>query len=129
MAKLRARTKKWLHRGAIALGALIGLAAIAFGIALFHYDRVVAQQFEGRRWTLPAKVYAAPLELYAGLRLPVDDLLAELERLHYVEAAELTRAGTYHRRRGRFEIAVRAARFADEQRPASRSRSSASIRC
>lgn len=118
MAKLRARTKKWLRRGAIALGALVGLAAIAFGIALFHYDRVVARQFEGRRWTLPAKVYAAPLELYAGLRLPVDDLLAELERLHYVEATGLTRAGTYHRRRGRFEIAVRAARFADEQRPA-----------
>ena len=34
--------------------------------------------FEGRRWTLPAQVYAAPLELYAGLPLSLADLEHEL---------------------------------------------------
>ncbi len=115
---MKARTKKILRRVALAAGALAAAAAIAFAVALFYFDRQVARQFEGRRWTLPAKVYAAPLELYAGLSFSPDDLVAELERLKYRETTELARPGTYRRRRGRFEIAVRAARFADEQRPA-----------
>jgi hypothetical protein len=33
------------------------------------FDRSVTLQFQGRRWTLPAQVYAAPLELYVGAPL------------------------------------------------------------
>ncbi|MGE0582236.1 MAG: penicillin-binding protein 1B [Steroidobacteraceae bacterium] len=115
---MKARTKKWLRRCAVAAAALAAAAALVFVAALFYYDREVAQQFEGRRWTLPAKVYAAPLELYAGLPFSPADLTAELARLHYRETPTLARPGTYRRRRGRFEIAVREVRFADEQRPA-----------
>lgn len=115
---MKARTKNILKNTGIAVGALAGAVAVAFMIALFYYDRQVAAQFEGRRWTLPAKVYAAPLELYAGLAFTTDDLIAELDRLQYRETSELTRPGTWRRRRGRFEIAVREARFADELRPA-----------
>jgi len=115
---MKARTKNILKNAGIAVGALAGAVVVAFMIALFYYDRQVAAQFEGRRWTLPAKVYAAPLELYAGLAFSTDDLIAELDRLQYREVSELTRPGTWRRRRGRFEIAVRGARFADELRPA-----------
>ncbi|MEZ5531367.1 MAG: penicillin-binding protein 1B [Steroidobacteraceae bacterium] len=115
---MKARTRKWLRGLAVGVGALAALAALAFAIAFFYYDREVAQQFEGRRWTVPAKVYAAPIELYVGLPFTIDDFLAELERLKYRAATELDRPGSYRRRRGRFEIAVRAARFADELRPA-----------
>lgn len=115
---MKARTKRILRRSAIGVAALAAAAALAFTVAFIHYDREVARQFEGRRWTLPAKVYAAPLELYVGLPFSPDDLLAELERLRYRETPELSRPGSYRRRRGRFEIAVRAARFADEERAA-----------
>ncbi|MCW8141617.1 MAG: transglycosylase domain-containing protein, partial [Planctomycetota bacterium] len=70
-------------------------------------------------------VRAAPLQVEdVGLDpvrievMPAHDLVDELDRLHYREVTELTRPGTWRRRRGRFEIAVRAVRFADEQRPA-----------
>ncbi len=115
---MKARTKKLLLRAAMAVGALAAAGVLAFTAAFLYYDREVARQFEGRRWTLPAKVYAAPLELYAGLPFSAHDLVDELDRLHYREVTELTRPGTWRRRRGRFEIAVRAVRFADEQRPA-----------
>ncbi|MGD9599213.1 MAG: penicillin-binding protein 1B [Steroidobacteraceae bacterium] len=115
---MKARTRKILRGLAIGAGALAAVAALAFAIAFIYYDREVAQQFEGRRWTLPAKVYAAPLELYVGLPLSTDGFLAELGRLKYRATTELDRPGSYRRRRGRFEIAVRAARFADELRPA-----------
>ena len=61
--KLSAATRKKLQRG-IALLAMLGLLVAIVVVAIL--DRRVTQQFEGRRWTLPARVYAQPLELYAG---------------------------------------------------------------
>ena len=73
-------------------------------------------QFEGRRWTLPAQVYAAPLELYAGLALSPAELEAELRRLHYLRAERADAPGTYRMSGERIEVSLRAARFADESR-------------
>jgi penicillin-binding protein 1B len=44
---------------------VFGVACLALFIWIVYLDRVVVSQFEGRRWTLPAQVYAQPLELYA----------------------------------------------------------------
>ncbi len=62
---------------------------------VLYLDIVVVRQFEGRRWTLPAQVYAAPLELYAGLELTLPELEGELQRLRYRRAAQLDHPGTY----------------------------------
>jgi len=78
----------------------------------------VTRQFEGRRWTLPAQVYAAPLELYAGLALSPAQLEQELQRLHYRRADQLDRPGTYRVQGARIDVALRPARFADETRNA-----------
>lgn len=103
-------------RRVLILGAL--LAVIADAIYIVYLDRVVTPQFEGRRWTLPAQVFAQPLELYAGLSLSADALEAELTRLQYVRTSELTRPGVYHRRGAHFDIAARRAQFVDEVRDA-----------
>ncbi len=94
------------------------LAVVADALFIIYLDRKVTPQFEGRRWTLPAQVYAQPLELYSGLALSGDALEAELERLRYVPAADPTRPGSYRRRKSRFDIAVRRAQFVDEIREA-----------
>jgi len=95
---------------------MVVLAAVVYGIYL---DRVVTHQFEGRRWTLPAQIYAAPLELYAGLLLSQTDLEHELQRLQYRRVDRLERPGTYREQGARVDVALRPARFADETRPAS----------
>ena len=76
--------------------------ALVFGVALlallawiFHLDRKITAQFEGRRWTLPAQVYAEPTELYVGLPLTADSLERELQRLGYRRTAEASDAGSY----------------------------------
>jgi penicillin-binding protein 1B len=84
-----------------------------------YLDHLVVHQFEGRRWTLPAQVYAAPLELYAGLTLSSAELERELQRLHYRRAPGIDHPGTYRVSGERIDVALRAARFADETRPAS----------
>jgi penicillin-binding protein 1B len=87
-------------------------------VYVFYLDRLVTRQFEGRRWTLPAQVYAAPLELYAGLPLAPATLEQELRRLHYQRAEKANRPGTYRVSGAQFEVALRPARFTDESRPA-----------
>ncbi|MGH8275515.1 MAG: penicillin-binding protein 1B, partial [Steroidobacteraceae bacterium] len=78
----------------------------------------MTRQFEGRRWTVPAQVYAAPLELYAGLALTAPQLEQELQRLHYRRVEQLDRPGTYRVSGARLDVALRPARFADETRDA-----------
>ncbi len=84
-----------------------------------YLDREVTTQFEGRRWTVPAQIYAAPLELYAGLPLLKADLEHELQRLQYRRVDKLEHPGTYREQGNRIDVALRPAVFADESRPAS----------
>jgi len=104
----------WLGALAVVLG--LGVAATFY---ILYLDHLVTRQFEGRRWTLPAQVYAAPLELYAGLALSGGDLEHELQRLQYRRVERLEHPGSYRVQGSRIDVALRAARFADEEsRPA-----------
>lgn len=99
--------------------AIVLLCAVALGVYVLYLDRIVTTQFEGRRWTLPAQVFAAPVELYAGEELAAPDLEHELLRLQYRRVDHAEKPGSYARQGDRFQINLRAARFADEVRPAS----------
>ncbi|SDI80142.1 penicillin-binding protein 1B [Pseudomonas flavescens] len=65
---------------AVKLG-LVGLVLFA-GFAVY-LDAIVQEKFSGKRWTVPAKVYARPLELFVGQKLTKDDLLKEMDALGY----------------------------------------------
>ncbi|NBB13176.1 penicillin-binding protein 1B [Pseudomonas sp. SLFW] len=61
--------------------SLVGLVVLAcFAVYL---DSIVQEKFSGKRWTIPAKVYARPLELFVGQKLSRDDFLIELDALGY----------------------------------------------
>ncbi|SER78468.1 penicillin-binding protein 1B [Pseudomonas sp. NFACC02] len=61
--------------------SLVGLVILAcFAVYL---DSIVQEKFSGKRWTIPAKVYARPLELFVGQKLSRDDFLIELDALGY----------------------------------------------
>jgi penicillin-binding protein 1B len=114
------RPRKYRLRRLI-LGGVLGVlvAGVALvGLFYIYVDHVVTQQFKGRRWTLPAQVFAAPLELYVGAPLSMSDLTAELARLQYRAREQLDRPGSYHLQNDRIDIALRATRFADEMRVA-----------
>ncbi len=99
----------------LSLGLVVAAAAV-LAILVIYFDHVITPQFEGRRWTLPAQVYAQPLELYAGSPMSADDLERELQRLHYQRVEKLTRPGTYRRDGGRIDIASRRVELWDEVR-------------
>ena len=103
------------HRTRILAGAalLLGVALIALTIWAFVLDRKITSQFEGRRWTLPAQVYAEPIELYAGQAFSADTLEQELQRLGYQRVARPELAGSYSRRGSRIDLINRRFRFSD----------------
>lgn len=107
---LSSKTKRTLLAGsALIVGALV----IALLIWTIYLDRIITAQFEGRRWTLPAQVYAEPLELYTGQSFGADTLEQELRRLGYRRADKAEQPGSYSRRGTRVELVNRRFQFWD----------------
>jgi penicillin-binding protein 1B len=109
------RRKLLVRIGAVVLLLCIVLA-VAVTIWVVHLDRLVTRQFQGRHWSVPARVYAAPLELYVGAPVSAGDLEQELQRLHYRSGDPGAGAGFYRRRGNSFDLHTRRVRFIDEQR-------------
>ena len=96
---------------------LLAIGVVAYLLVL---DREITHRFEGRRWSLPARVYAAPMAVYAGLALTPDELVGELRRLGYREARSRGELGVgrFLVSGGRVRATLRPFRFADAGRPA-----------
>src|SRR5512139_3926563 len=60
-----------------------------------YLDYNVRKQFEGKRWSIPARVYASPVELYAGYAISTEKFEALLKMLHYRPDKDLSAEGTY----------------------------------
>jgi penicillin-binding protein 1B len=98
---------------------LAGFAAfLAFALYL---DLRVTGEFEGRRFSLPARIYARPIELHAGTRIPQAEVEEELRALGYL-VGEREGLGWYVKDQGALEIAVRPFIFWDGAQPARRLR-------
>lgn len=111
----RKALRRFLWYGAGALALLL----LGYGLYL---DFTVREQFQGRRWELPARVYARPLELYPGRALSPADLVHELELLRYQRSRQATEAGSYARNGERIELTTRAFRYWDGSESAQRVR-------
>jgi penicillin-binding protein 1B len=113
----RSRRRLWRKILIVIFVVLAIVVAVAAGW-IMHLDRVVTKEFQGRHWSVPAHVYAAPLELYAGARISADDLEEELRRVHYRRGDPAVGPGLYRRVGNAFDIRTRRVRFIDEQRDA-----------
>jgi penicillin-binding protein 1B len=110
--------KKLLRIAGIAALSLL-LVASAFTLYL---DQRVRSEFEGRRFALPARIYARPLELHVGLRIAPPDLVEELKGLGYKEGPQEGENGWFARTAERLEISLRPFVFWDGPQPARRVR-------
>ena len=62
-------------------GLLLGAAGV--GLYMLYLDGVIRAEFDQKRWAVPAKVYARPLELFSGMPLSADAFAQELKLLRY----------------------------------------------
>ncbi|AOU97659.1 penicillin-binding protein 1B [Acidihalobacter yilgarnensis] len=82
------RRRRWLA-GITALFLLVGAGYVAY------LNHVIVSQFEDKRFELPARVFASPVQLYAGRRMSSADLAQALALLHYSAHSGAPRAHTY----------------------------------
>ena len=110
---MRSRSfRRYLRHALVALGLLAAL----FTAYVVYLDVTIREQFEGKRWALPARVYASPLELYPGRTLTPAQLAQELSELNYQHGA-LAQPGSYVREPDRIELHTRGFVFWDGPQP------------
>ena len=111
MRRPASRRRRWLR-------ALLLAGTLAIAVFALHLDFRVRAEFEGRRFALPARVYARPLELFPGLRLGEDVLRGELAQLGYVEGLRGEEPGHYVRANATVTLVARPFTFWDGPQPA-----------
>ncbi len=116
--KTRAGKRKPGKRSWIGRVFRLGLLVTGIGLGLLipwtlWLNHLVTTEFEGRKWDLPSRVYARPLELYEGLRLSAADLETELQAAGYRRLDGADREGTWSGGNGRYTIFRRGFRFDD----------------
>ncbi|MGN8157303.1 penicillin-binding protein 1B [Salinisphaera sp. RV14] len=99
------------------LALLLCAGAAALALYMVHLDHEVRTKFEGTRWKLPAKVFASPLQLYAGLDMSKQGLEQRLGRLGYREADSINNQGTFEASSSTLSIHTRQFQFWDGTQP------------
>ena len=112
---MRAALLRLIWRTILWLGLAIVLLSAGYA---YYIDRTISKTFEGRRWSVPAQVYAQPLELFAGLALSKRQFATELDRLGYRQNVGLDSPGTYRLNASGITVHLRSFRFIDGFRPA-----------
>jgi penicillin-binding protein 1B len=100
----------------------IGFYLAPFLIATFvaylaYQDFTVRKAFEGKRWALPARVYASPAELFAGFKGDAEQLEWLLTQLRYRRDTDFSSQGVYARKGADIVLRTREFKFWDKVEP------------
>ncbi|WP_036188584.1 penicillin-binding protein 1B [Marinimicrobium agarilyticum] len=103
---------------------ILGFLLVAFVLWVLYLNGVVREKFEGKKWSVPARVYARPLELYQGLSVTHTLFEQELLALGYRPVERISGPGQYARRidggAHHYEVYSRGFEFWDKDEPARR---------
>ena len=115
--KHKSKIRTFVFRFTIKLIGWLSLFTLLFGggYAIF-LDRTITSTFEGRRWSVPAQIYAQPLELYQGANQGKDSLSAALKNLGYRPVQKIQGPGTFRSIGSGLEIYLRDFQFIDNYR-------------
>lgn len=133
--KKRTQTKKKISRKSKARKSANGISSSSYkylilqflvisllcGIAYIVWlDHRVTSEFEGKRWSLPARVFARPLELYVGATITKDELSKVFNSLGYQHAVSLHGSGQYQKQANSIRLISRVFDFWDRQEQSKR---------
>lgn len=96
---------------------LLIVGMIAFGMYMVRLDNIVRHKFEGKRWEIPAKVYARPLELFNEAKVSADNLRQELNLLGYKKTEGYQSPGTFVDQGDKVYVHTRGFDFGDSSEP------------
>lgn len=76
-------------------------------------DYRIQNEFEGKKWSLPARVYASPMEIYPGQELSLTTLEGELLSIGFKQSEPVVKPGQYRRTHDSLAFIKRSFRFWD----------------
>lgn len=112
--KKRNKTKFWHSWWFRLLWRLLCVAVVVMLVFCLYLDQQLRAKFDGKKWALPAKVYARPLELYVGLALSTDDFSYELKQLGYRFGSRIKQPGDAINNGTSWQVYTRGFQFWDE---------------
>ncbi len=92
------------------LGFIFSLVFVAY---VMWIDRQVTEQFTGKRWELPARVFARALEVFPEKKLSQQHFIDELQLLGYRKVSRLSGTGQYRLTKHSVEVYSRGFEFWD----------------
>ncbi len=110
-------TKLRSHWFRNAIFKLFLVAAFLLFCLVGYLDSNVREQFEGKRWAIPARVFASPVELYAGQNLTAEKFESLLQQLNYREDSQLRLEGSYVKTNRKISLKTRGFDFWDKHEP------------
>ena len=79
---------------------------LVMSVWTLYLDIQVRKKFEGKKWALPARVYAQPMELYQGLSLTPALFEQELKALGYGLSGDIRQPGQAKKRVSSFSSSI-----------------------
>ncbi len=89
---------------AIFIFLLAGLYCVNY---ISQVNDEIRQKFDGKRWSVPAVIYARPLELYPGMQLTPDMFIQELQLAGYRQENPVQSPGGYFRKNSTINLITR----------------------
>jgi len=113
----RRKVRRSDGRGWRLFAGILLLSVLLVGGYSLYLAKTVRVKFEGKRWAVPAQIFARPLELYAGADVSAKQLRAELEFLGYRKVSAVSGPAQWSERGGQFTIHTRDFVFWDGSEP------------
>jgi penicillin-binding protein 1B len=106
---LYGRLRRIPHPVFFFVGATCALFVVAAIVVVLYFSHVVSRTMDGRRWSLPTRLYSDVWAVRPGDTLSADDVVRRLTRLRYVEIPKPpVAAGQYAHVRGRIAVTLNA---------------------
>jgi len=106
------KSPHWSKRAGL---VLLLISAFLFISYLGYLDFTVRKQFSGKRWSIPARVYASPVEIISGYNSDIEKFEDLLLQLHYRHDYHLESKGTYYKKDSQIYLKTRDFSFWDTQ--------------
>lgn len=87
------------------------------GVYVFSLSMLAREKFGEKKWDLPARIYARPLELYPGMKIDEKDFKEELLLMKYRYVDRIDGAGSFSRLNNTFTLFTRDFKMGDEHIP------------
>lgn len=84
---------------------------------LGYLDYTVRRQFEGKRWAIPARVYASPEEFYESRHMSLATFIKTLQQLGYRQDAKLSKRASYYKKGAHLYLKTKGFKSWDSEEP------------